>query len=183
VVSNIQAMPDTLDAVGIFLLLVLPGATYVWAFEREVGRWGITLVDRTLRFGVFSTVFLAVFAFPIQYVLISALGDPPQGGEAVSLPDRLLSGERLDWWLYLVPVLYVGIPLAAGLAVGQGVRAGKKWAFRIAGRGPAPRAWDYLFGRGPSGVIRARLKDGSWIGGYFGPDHMPLVIQSRAIYS
>jgi hypothetical protein len=43
-------VPGTLQALGVFLLALLPGAIYIWSFERVVGRWGIGLSDRVLRF-------------------------------------------------------------------------------------------------------------------------------------
>lgn len=34
---------------------------------------------------------------------------------------------------------------------------------------PDPTAWDYCFGRQKPGFIIANMKDGSWVGGYYGP--------------
>ena len=43
-------MPDTFQALAVITIALLPGALYVWAFERQAGRWGIGFSDRALRF-------------------------------------------------------------------------------------------------------------------------------------
>lgn len=58
-------MPSTFQAVLVIVVALLPGALYVWAFERQAGRYGIALSDRVLRFVVGSAVLLAVFASPL----------------------------------------------------------------------------------------------------------------------
>lgn len=41
----------------------------------------------------------------------------------------------------------------------------------MAGRDPAPRAWDYLFSSDPAAAIRLKLKDSDvWLGGFFGDE-------------
>ena len=40
-------MPDTFEALGVFLVAVLPGANYVWSFECMVGRWGLRVLVAT----------------------------------------------------------------------------------------------------------------------------------------
>lgn len=169
-------MPDTIQAFGVFLLAVLPGALYVWSFERVVGRWGIGLSDRLLRFAAASAVFLAVFAWPL-YELRSEYQH-----HAVTGPDgrtvfvnRIADGNDLPWWLFLLPLVYIGLPIAAGTAVGLGVASrSPRWrrvGRVLAGRDPAPRAWDYLFSSRPAAVVRMRLKgDSGWIGGFYGID-------------
>lgn len=169
-------MPETLEALGVFLLAVLPGALYVWSFERVVGRWGIGLSDRLLRFAAASTIFLALFAWPLyelrsEYVhhpIVRADGKP-------TFVNRIADGDDLPWWLFMLPVLYVSLPIVAGTAVGLSV-ASKSPSWRrvgriLAGRDPAPRAWDYLFSLRPAAVVRMRLKDdGRWLGGFYGED-------------
>lgn len=167
-------MPDTLEALGVFLLAVLPGAMYVWSFERVVGRWGIGLSDRVLRFAAASTVFLATFAWPLYELRSEYLHHPAidSTGERV-YANRVADAEDLPIWLFALPLLYVGLPIAAGTAVGRSVRA-RSPAWRrvgriLAGRDPAPRAWDYVFSSRPAAVVRMRLKsDGSWLGGFYG---------------
>ena len=59
-------MPDTFQAVAVAVVALLPGALYVWAFERQAGRWGIGLSDRLLRFVGGSALFHAAAA-PLTY--------------------------------------------------------------------------------------------------------------------
>ena len=61
-------MPGTFQAAAVVVLAMLPGALYVWAFERQAGRYGIGLSDRILRFAGGSAVLLAIFAGPLYAV-------------------------------------------------------------------------------------------------------------------
>jgi uncharacterized protein DUF6338 len=135
------------------VVALLPGALYVWSFERIVGAWGIGLSDRVLRFVGFSVVFHALSA-PVGYRLWI---DFVRSG-------RLQSG-RAPLILWLVPVAYVVIPVAVGTAVAWATLRDRRWAKLFTGPAPAPRAWDELFSTHPDGWIRLRLKSGTWIGG------------------
>ena len=57
-------MPSTFEARSVVLLALLPGGLFMWALERLVGRYGIGLSDRVLRFVAASTI-LHVFAAPL----------------------------------------------------------------------------------------------------------------------
>jgi hypothetical protein len=133
---------------------MLPGALYVWAFERQAGRYGVGLSDRVLRFVGGSALFLAVFAGPL-YVL------------HVNYTEDLQAGRPLPAWLLLIPLVYVVVPLLAGTTVGVGLRRDWHVARLVAGPNPAPRAWDYLFQYDVDGWIRCRLKSGVWLGGAY----------------
>lgn len=139
---------------GVFVLALLPGALYVWAFERQVGRWGIGLSDRILRFVGGSALFHALFA-PVTYWCWTNEWPTVRGAEPVS------------WLLWGVVLAYVGLPALAGTLVGRGTRGGHSWARWFTGPDPAPRAWDYLFQHEADGWIRLRLKSGVWIGGAY----------------
>lgn len=168
-------MPETLEALGVFLLAVLPRALYVWSFERIVGRWGIGLSDRLLRFAAASTVFLAIFAWPLYHLRSEYLHHRVVGNEGKArFVNRIADGDDLPWWLFTLPVLYVVLPMAVGAAVGLTVASrSPRWrrvGRVLAGRDPAPRAWDYLFSLRPAAAMRMRLKDGRWLGGFYGED-------------
>lgn len=166
-------MPDTIQAFGVFLLAVLPGALYVWSFERVVGRWGIGLSDRLLRFTAASAVFLAIFAWQL-YELRSEYQHHARTGPngKTIFVNRIANGDDLPWWLFVMPLLYISLPIVAGTAVGKTVRASSSGWQRIgrilAGRDPAPRAWDYLFTSRPAASVRLKLKAGHWLGGFYG---------------
>jgi Family of unknown function (DUF6338) len=154
-------VPDTFESLGVLLLALLPGATYLWTFERYAGRWGISLPDRVFRFVGISALFHAIAA-PGTYALWHSL---------------VRSGRWDDGGLILLaiwPVLlaYAGLPAAAGALVGRAVRRhrageGKRaaWIEWVTGPAPAPRAWDALFFGQPGGWILLKLKSGGWIGG------------------
>src|ERR1700760_4703121 len=103
-------MVSTFQALGVFLLAFLPGAWYVWAFERQAGGWGLSLSDRLLRFIGTSAVFQALGA-PITYVLY---GTYVHSG-------RLARGAALPWGLWVLVVAYVVVPIGCGYIVGRGV--------------------------------------------------------------
>lgn len=166
-------MPNTLQALLVVLLAILPGALYLWGFEREAGKWTVGLSDRLLRFVAASAIFQALFAYPAYRLYHEYVRDPVTlGGGQVGYVNRLEAGE-LPAWLAAVPVLYVLIPGLAGTLTGLSVRSSRapaRWVARVgAGRDPAPRAWDHLFAAKPAGTVRMRLKtDRSWVGGRFG---------------
>ena len=167
-------MPDTVEAFGVFLLAILPGALYVWSFERVVGRWGIGLADRLFRFAAASAVFLAIFAAPLYYLRAEFVHHRVvDADDRIHFVNRVSDGEDLPWWLFAVPLAYVFIPAVAGTGVGHAVAAkSARWKSVgrvLVGRDPAPRAWDFLFSSTPSAVLRIKLKDGgAWLGGFFG---------------
>jgi len=147
-------MPDSFHALLVMLVALLPGALYVWAFERQAGRYGIGLSDRLLRFVGGSSVFLAFSAVPL-YALWATYWDFLSRGEPVPL------------WLGLVPPTYVLLPVLAGTIVGLGLRHGWKWSDVLTGPDPAPRAWDYLFQYQIDGWVRCRMKSGTWLAGAY----------------
>lgn len=148
-------MPETFEALGTLALALLPGALYVWSFERLVGLWGIRLTDRLLRFvGVSAT--LHVLFLPVTYRLWI---------EYVT-SGRLSRGD-VSLALWGAPLLYVILPVVLGSVVGRATLVGKRWPKLITGPTPAPRAWDYLFGTRPDGWIRLRLKTGKWLAGAY----------------
>jgi hypothetical protein len=81
-------VPDTLQSIAVLVLALLPGALYVWAFERQAGRWGIGLSDRLLRFVGGSAVFHALGA-PLTYWLWA------------EQRQLVRDGDPLSWWLWL----------------------------------------------------------------------------------
>lgn len=147
-------MPDTFQAAAVVTLALLPGALYVWSFERQAGRWGVGLSDRLLRFVGGSAIFHAGAA-PLTYWLWAEQRRPIE--QSAPLP----------WWLWGVAAAYVAVPLVAGTAVGGGVRSQKAWTTWFTGPNPAPRAWDHLFGQPVDGWVRLRMKSGAWLGGAF----------------
>jgi uncharacterized protein DUF6338 len=167
-------VPSTLQAVLALVLVVLPGAIYLWGFEREAGKWAIGISDTLLRFVAASAIFQALYAAPL-YLLYERYVHDEVSRSGTAVFENPLSDGHVPSWLALVPLAYVGLPAALGTLVGRSVRSERAVAQRfariMAGRNPAPRAWDDLFAGRPSGTVRARLKvDSSWVGGLFGED-------------
>lgn len=153
-------MVDTLDAVVVVAIALMPGAIYTWSFERIAGRWGIGLMDRFLRF-VVGSLALQALAAPLTYALYAKF---------IST-GRVARGEPLSVWLWLIILLYVAAPFLAGTLVGVGTVRGAYWARLLTGPHPEPRAFDHLFSSRPTGWIRVRLTAGStWIGGAYAQD-------------
>jgi hypothetical protein len=156
---------DTFQAVAVTLLAVLPGALYTWSFEREVGNWGVSLSDRVLRFVGFSALFHAVLLFPEYLIWSHYIHKPTSTG---SYRNLVATGDELPWWLFLAPIVYVGVPMAVGFFTARGVFQGRRWPRLLVGPNPQPRAWDRLFWSSPAFLVRLRLKNDSWVGGLFG---------------
>src|SRR5437016_8193326 len=108
-------MPSTFQALSVLNVALLPGALYVWSFERLAGAWGVKLSDRFFRFVGVSAVFHAIAA-PATYGLWSHY---VRSG-------RLASG-RVPLLLWVGPILYVAAPIVAGTVVGWGTRSGHRW--------------------------------------------------------
>jgi hypothetical protein len=151
-----RRMISTFQALAGVVLALLPGAAYTFAYERVAGPFGITLSDRLVRFLAASAVFHAVLAGPelLLYRHLVATG-------------RLGRGD-VNWLLFAVLALgYVVLPTAAGTLVGMGGR--RNWrGLRLLAHTPEPRAWDYLWRLGVPGVVRMRLKSGTWLAGVYG---------------
>jgi uncharacterized protein DUF6338 len=146
-------MPETFQAVAVAALALLPGALYVWSYERQTGLWGINLPDRILRFLGVSALF-HVLAAPFTYWLwFSWVHD-----------DEWKSGGHLPWGLYAGLLAYVALPIAAGSFLGRS----DLWLARVVRGGQTPpRAWDFFFSQRPDGWIRAKLRNGPWVGGAY----------------
>jgi hypothetical protein len=167
-------MPETFQALLVLAVAVLPGALYTWYFEREVGRWGATLSDRVSRFIGASAAFQALFAFPWYWLWTHYLHRAVVVAGQDQIHNLLLEGRPLPAWLFFLPVLYVALPIAVGTLAALAVRHKKRavWirhvARVVAGRDPAPRAWDYVFSESPAAVMRLRMNSGVRLGGLFG---------------
>jgi Family of unknown function (DUF6338) len=165
--------PDSLLALGILLVAVLPGAIYTWAFEREAGPYGVTLADRVLRFVAGSTVMHLVLGWP-EYLVFRL---------AIEGRERILAGQFAVLWLGLL--VLAALPAAAGTVLGElyatrtartGWRGLRRWLTAnqerrllrfLLGRDPAPRAWDDLFSEQLQCYLRVRTTGDRWLAGKF----------------
>jgi hypothetical protein len=139
-----------------FVVAFLPGAAYTFAYERLVGAFGLGFADRAVRFLTASAVFHALLAGPelLLYQRFVVTG-------------RLARGE-VSWVLVeAIAVAYVVLPSALGTLVGHARRRDWRWLRPLADT-PEPRAWDFLWRRGVPGVVRLRLRSGTWLAGVYG---------------
>jgi Family of unknown function (DUF6338) len=140
------------------VFFLLPGVTY--QFLRERWRGPVpgeqNLAERVLRAVTASIALSTVYAIAIGPELVTLARG--KGGWMSGLATH--PREAGLWGL----VLFLGIPAAAAAAVSWLERRRTRSLYR-----PIPTAWDYMLSRATSSrFVRARLKDGTWIGGWYG---------------
>jgi hypothetical protein len=142
-------------SVATFVVAFLPGAAYTFAYERIAGAFGLSFADRAIRFVTASAVLHALLAAPelLLYRRFVVTG-------------RLLRGDVDPWLLELLALAYVALPTAAGTLVGEARRRNWRWLRPLADT-PEPRAWDFLWRRGVPGIVRMKLKSGTWLAGVY----------------
>lgn len=136
----------------------------------------MTFADRTLRFVAVSLLFHLLLAWPEYLVFRLALVD-------LAPRQVLLSGEFALLWFGIL--VLVAVPAGCGATLGglYSTRTGREgWQWirchvsaeretqllrLLLGRGPAPRAWDQLFGESPAVYLRGRTPDGAVFAGRF----------------
>lgn len=150
-------MISTFQALAVALLALLPGASYTFAYERVVGGFGVSFSDRLVRFLAASALFAALFSGPglllYRHFIVSG---------------RLGRGDVSAFLFELIIVAYVLLPSLVGSFVGYGQNRKWPWVTLLVGEAPEPRAWDYLWRPGVEGIVRMKLKSGSWLAGVFG---------------
>lgn len=149
-------MISTFQALAVSLLALLPGASYTFTYERAVGNFGVSFTDRLIRFLSASAIFLALMSGP--FILLY---------QTFVVTGRLERGD-VPWWLVeLLAIVYVTLPIIAGWVLGHGQNSGWRAVQQLLGENPEPRAWDYLWRFRVNGVVRMRLKTGTWLAGIF----------------
>ncbi|EFC86585.1 DUF6338 family protein [Parafrankia sp. EUN1f] len=154
--------PSTIGQTVAVVLLVLPGVTYQFLRERWRGPVAgeTQLAERVLRAVTASVVLNAVYLVVAGPALVTAWRRAELSGLSAPFIDHPRS--TAAWGLLLV----FGVPGAAAAAVSSWQRRHAGSAYRS-----TPTAWDHLFGAAAQGgprFVRARLKDGTWVGGWYG---------------
>lgn len=152
-------MPDTFEALLIAILIVVPGATFVWGMEKVTGAWGAKAGDRVLRFVAISVIVHA-FLSPLTYELYRDYVHTNYLRDAKPLPTSI--------WYGLIA--YALLPFVLGSWVGRALNERRPIITAIFGRqADAPRAWDYVFSGEPGGYVRLLLKTNPpiWVAGAF----------------
>lgn len=153
-------MVSTFQALGVFLLALLPGAAYTFAYERQAGSFTITASDRIIRLLAASALFQAVFAGP-GYLAYKSLIES----------GHLREGQVSAWLVEFFAILYVAVPLIVGSVIGRGqTRPGRAWAWTrwFAVAAPEPTAWDHVWRHASDAIVRVKLKSGVWTAGAWG---------------
>lgn len=150
--------PTTVTQLTIVLLLILPGAIYQFVRERSRGPLPAhkDLGERILRALTASAVLNTVYVIIGGDWVVSLVYDRRKGW---------LSGAASDYRLTAITalVLLVVIPTAAAWSVS--LWSGRK---RAATYDATPTAWDDAFKDRAHCFVRARLKSGRWVGGWYG---------------
>ncbi|MEV0971369.1 DUF6338 family protein [Microtetraspora glauca] len=154
----VSQTPAAFVQVVLVACFVLPGVVYQFLRERFRGPLPghRDLGERVLR-AVVATIVLDAL-----YVIIF--------GPVLAMPLR----KRSDEWLTAFAsnprsfalvglLLLVGIPAVAALGFSFLESRRRKSAYL-----PTPTSWDYAFANRRAGFVRARLKSGRWIGGWYG---------------
>lgn len=154
--------PSTTSQLLALVLLVLPGLTYQFLRERWRGPVATEaqLGERMLRAITASVALNGVYAVIAGPALVRAWRRVERSGLSTLAAE---SPRVVGMWALL---LFLGVPASAAALVSYRERRHARSAYR-----PVPTAWDYAFGAGAdSGTqfVRARLKDGTWVGGWFG---------------
>jgi hypothetical protein len=149
---------STVTQVALLILFVLPGVTY--QFLRERWRGPIPgerdLGERVLRAIAASVVLDAVYLVVAGPELLRlARGGNSAGWDGFVQRPRLAGAAAL--------VLFIVVPVAAAAGVSWLRQRGLKVSYQH-----TPTAWDYAFQSRRPCFIRARLKDGTWVGGWYG---------------
>jgi hypothetical protein len=152
----LRIVPSTFEALAVVVLGLLPGALFTWAYERQVGSWGIARTDRLLRF-IGGSIAFQVLAAPLTYWLYSKYW-------ASSI---IRHGGPLPLWLWGVLAGYALVPYLVGDQMGRSARRDGPINKVFAAPNPAPRAWDHVFTSNPRGWVRVKMTSGPWLGGLF----------------
>lgn len=168
-------LPATAQALAVVVLAILPGAAYVWAFERQAGAYGVSAADRTLRLLAVSLIVQLAFS-PVAYVMWRVLYKDKQ----------FAGGQFAGAWLGAL--ILTGAPLVLGTALGLLWSArerpdqypklrrllrldsdsGSALLALAAGSRRAPTAWDALFSAAPAAHVRVRTKTSGLLIGLYG---------------
>lgn len=150
--------PSTVIQAMLLVLFVLPGITYQFLRERMRGPVAgeRNLGERVLRAVVASILLDSLYAIVAGPTLVRLVrGSISTGWDSVVQQSRLVG--------LLGLVLFIIVPAMAAGVVSVWQRR------RLPARYQAtPSAWDYMFRHRGSCFVRMRLKDGTWVGGWYG---------------
>jgi Family of unknown function (DUF6338) len=154
-------LPDrasTVQQVVLLILFVLPGVSYQFVRERMRGPvpGERDLSERVLRAIIASIALDAIYLVAVGPEIVHLIKPAHRGwyADAVTSPRQAAA---------IALTLFIAIPAAAAAGMSQVERRRRPARFQ-----PIPTAWDWLFRARAPGFVRARLKTGRWVGGWYG---------------
>jgi hypothetical protein len=151
-------VPTSVQQVAIVLVLVLPGVFYLAARERLLGPRPSDgeNAGRLVRLLAVSALLDAVYLLVAGRSLVGAISGP--SGNVFA---GVAAAPRLSGLLALVMIVLV--PTGLAWVEAWFIRRSRQARYR-----PAPTAWDSMFAGRGSCFVRARLRSGLWVGGWYG---------------
>lgn len=161
-------MVGTVQAVGLLLLAVLPGAVLVVSYERHAGPLADDINERTLRF-IVGTALIFPYAAGLAGSVYTRILHVPIGSSRDTYRNRLLEPSDVSLWWYAVPVAYVLVPWGLGRFAGLARIALRRRTVRrrTASLVPGLEAWDIVFLESGPKLIAMKIRGGSWVAGVF----------------
>lgn len=157
-------IPNTGVGLLIAVFFVVPGSVYQFVRSRLRGPApdDASATNRLLRALAVSAFLATVYAATVGPYLVTLVRD---SRPFPSVYDQILAnGRELAIWalalLFLVPALLAWLDF---------LRLRRGWTMRVT-YDPTPRAWDYAFRDIEPSYVRLLTTDGTWLGGWYGPN-------------
>lgn len=151
--------PSTVAQLALLVLVVLPGITY--QFLREHWRGPVpgerNLGERVIRALSASVMLDALYLITVGPYVTHVVRDVGSDGRSYLIREPRLAG-----------LLVLGLFVAAPAAAAAGVTYWQRRKPRTVRFRSTPTAWDRVFQERGSCFVRLRLRDGVWIGGWYG---------------
>ncbi len=154
---SVNQAPSTATQLILVIIVLLPGVTYQLLRERWRGPLPgeQQLGERVLR-AVTASIVLDAAAFVVLGPQLMEFYGADGDWSGVRAHPRLAAGAVL--------LLLIALPAAAAATVSVVQRRVKQGRYL-----PTPTAWEHMFHDRLPCYVRARLKDGRWVGGWYGP--------------
>ncbi|MGI3225060.1 DUF6338 family protein [Streptomyces sp. GTA36] len=151
--------PSTVVQLALLVLVVLPGVIYQFLRERFRGPVPSErdLGERVLRALAASVVLDSLYLLLAGPHLVALFRGSGWGWEGLTERPRLTA--------LLALALFVAVPALAAGCVSEWQRRRLRAKYQS-----TPTAWDHTFRSRGSCFVRMRLKDGTWVGGWYGSD-------------
>lgn len=161
-------MASTVQAVGLLILTVVPGAVLTFSYERHAGPLAGDPNERPLRF-VIGTAIVFPFTATLALWTFNSLFSVPIGDPPTIRRNRVADRSDISLWWTFIPVLYIVVPWILGRVGGSSRLALRRRSIanKASSLAPGLAAWDVVFlDPGPK-LITVKLRGGPWIGGLF----------------